>query len=263
MPAPDLELFLNEWWGGGAQCSFDWARGVATLASNYLVGGNPLYQISDFFVMYPKFGTFPKAITGAAINNAGAGYAVNDLVAVVQPDASGGTLQVAAVDGGGGITAFAAITPPEGTGTGYSVASGLATTTSGTGTGATVNVTSLSAYNSSVPQLVVQAYVTLASAALQSVRWGETWRIAMALYVAHFLTLYLRSEGAGGTTPQQIAATGLEQGIRIASAAGDVSKANQPLEGMQEWGAFAETTYGVQLVTFARGIAMPNSVYIR
>lgn len=263
MPAPDLAVFLNEWWGGGSSCAFDWASGVASLASNYLVGGNPLYQISDFLAMYPKFGTQPESILAVSIANGGMDYAPGDNVIVLQPDASGGVLGVAAVNGSGAVTGFTAI-DPAGTGTGYTPANALPTT-GGHGTGLTVNVLTISMYTSAVgiPQTVIQAYLNLASAALQSVRWGETWPIAMGLYIAHFLTLYLRSEGAIGSTPQQVAASGLERGIKVAEAAGDVSKTSQLLAGMEEWGAFMETTYGAQLATFAKGISMPHSMYFR
>ena len=67
----------------------------------------------------------------------GTGYVVGDVLTVVQAGASGGTVTVAAVDGTGAITALQkqATTP----GTGYSVATGLATT-GGSGNSATVNI---------------------------------------------------------------------------------------------------------------------------
>ena len=47
-----------------------------------------------------------------------------------------------------------------------------------------------------IPVAVVNAYISLASASLVEARWGaETWPIARALFVAHYLTLYLRSDG--------------------------------------------------------------------
>jgi len=77
------------------------------------------------------------SIVGFVINAAGTGYQVNDLIAITQGAAAGGTIQVLTVSGPGGILTGALIKP----GTGYSVANGLATT-GGHGVGATVNITS-------------------------------------------------------------------------------------------------------------------------
>jgi uncharacterized phage protein gp47/JayE len=73
-------------------------------------------------------------------SSAGTGYAVNDVLTVVQPGASGGTVTVTSVDVGGAITGIDQQVTAFGVG--YSVASGLATT-GGTGSGATVNVTAV------------------------------------------------------------------------------------------------------------------------
>ena len=67
----------------------------------------------------------------------GTGYVVNDVLTVVQGGASGGTVTVTSVDGGGGITGLSAQVTT--LGTGYTVANNLATT-GGTGTGAEVDV---------------------------------------------------------------------------------------------------------------------------
>ena len=70
----------------------------------------------------------------------GLSYTVGNVLTVAQSGASGGTVTVTSVNGGGGITG---INPQVTTlGTGYSVASGLSTT-GGTGTGATVNITAV------------------------------------------------------------------------------------------------------------------------
>lgn len=260
MPAgPDLETLLANWWGGGVQC-FAWTA-IAD-AANVIVGGNPLYQISDFLAMYPKFGTQPQSISQILIANAGSGYAVNDVVTVIQPGGAGGNLIVGTVDLTGAIQTFQDITTQ--VGGGYRVANNLATTSSGAGVGAVVNIVAISAYTSGInlPEIIVQAYLNLANLSLSMNRWQGTWLLAMGLFIAHFLTLYLRSEGNPGTTAQQVAASGLEKGLTVSKAAGDVSQGLQPLSDLEGWAAWRETTYGVQLATFAKIIGMPNSMYI-
>jgi hypothetical protein len=47
-----------------------------------------------------------------------------------------------------------------------------------------------------VPTAVIQLYVNLAWASLQFARWQEQWLVAMNLFVAHYVTLYARSDAS-------------------------------------------------------------------
>lgn len=76
------------------------------------------------------------AIQTATLNTGGTGYAVGDLITVVQSGGSGGVFQVTAVSSGV-VTTFSQVTQ----GTGYSVANTLATTTNKSGTGCKLNIT--------------------------------------------------------------------------------------------------------------------------
>src|SRR6185437_7642413 len=134
---PSIDVLLAEWWGGGVECLS--TNIYASLASNLVFGGNPIYQISDFLGFYPKFGIFAQALASAVPNAvAGSGYDVDDVLDVAQPGASGGQVKVTAVDGTGAPTSYSIQTP----GTGYRLAAGVATS-GGTGTGALIDITSL------------------------------------------------------------------------------------------------------------------------
>jgi hypothetical protein len=254
---PDICALLNAWWGGGLEGG-GWLQASASAAANIIFGSNPVYQISDFLAIYPKFGTEVQAlVTVLPGTAAGSGYIVNDVLAVVQPDASGGTVKVIAVDGSGGIVSISILTG----GTGYSVANGL-TTTGGTGSGATVNVTAISSYTSLIPQPVLQLYINLASASLSQARWLDNWPMGMALFIAHYATLYLRSEGSVGTTAQQIASSGLAIGLKVSQAAGDVSQTQEYMTtGWESWGSWNLTTYGQQLITIANIVGI-GTMYV-
>lgn len=84
-------------------------------------------------------------ISSVTIGAAGTGYAVNDKLFISQTAATGGVLLVTSVGGSGTVTGVTLVSP----GNGYSVASGLATSTAGTisgggaGTGATINITAV------------------------------------------------------------------------------------------------------------------------
>jgi len=337
---------LAEWWGftGGGFTGFPYDYSFSPLqAANLVVGGNPLYQISDFLAVYPKFGTQPQSLTQVTPNAVipGSGYVVGDQLTVLQTDASGGTVVVATVGAGGVPTGYTigvggtgyqvtplvnaiggiVVTPsdgglgylvndlvainqpgagggigqvtsvgPSGQVTGIALASngggfgyviggdipcsggtgvGLfvnitsttpytgSATQGGTGSGALVNVSQISAPNIvCIPPAVLQMYINLATACLQSCRWFEYWPIAMAWFVAHFATLYLRSEGNVGSTAGQIAASGLTRGIMVTKSAGNVAATIEVPRGLDEWGAWTSTEYGIQLVTAAKVIGM-------
>jgi hypothetical protein len=75
-----------------------------------------------------------------ALKTAGTGYAVNDILTVVQSGASGGMLRVDSIDTGGVITGVSILTH----GTGYTVATGKATTVLPVGgTGCTIDVSAV------------------------------------------------------------------------------------------------------------------------
>lgn len=253
---PDVISILNSWWGGGYNCStYDLASIAA--ASNLVFGGNPLYQMSDFLAFYPKFGMQPQSLMSVVpdATTPGAGYVANDVLALIQPDASGGTVIVLTVGVGGVPTAYGIVTP----GTGYSVYSAPpgSMTTGGTGSGALVDVINITAANLvTIPPAVLQAYINLASAQLSQYRWGAIWPIAMAWFVAHYATLYLRSEGNYGSTAGQIASSGLTKGILVSKSAGNVSATIEVPGGLEDWGAWQETEYGIQLITQAKVIGM-------
>jgi len=85
-----------------------------------------------------------------SLNAAGTDYAPGELLTVVQSNASGMTLQVLTITGGG-------LTGPVGTaqvlaqGTGYSAATGLSTTSSGAGVGCKINLLSIENYTEFIP----------------------------------------------------------------------------------------------------------------
>lgn len=103
-----------------------------------------------------------------------------------------------------------------------------------------------------VAPAVIQLFINLANASLMSSRWREAWPLAMGLYVAHFLTLFVQSDGLATSTPGQIVTSGMQVGILTSQSADGVSMGSQPVTGLASWGAWTTTTYGTQLATIAR-----------
>jgi hypothetical protein len=63
----------------------------------------------------------------------------------------------------------------------------------------------------------------------------------------------LRSDGdASYSTAREIAQSGLAQGITTSASAGPVSESIQPVAGLETWGHWNQTEYGVQFIGFAK-----------
>jgi hypothetical protein len=201
---------------------------------NLVVSGtNPAYSASDFLQVYPRFGGVPVTLTGTLTAGSNT-VPVNTVTGI-------GAGQIIIGPGLPTGTTIASVTP----GTTPSITLSQEATIIGQVT-LTVFPCPL------VPIFVLTMYVNLASATLNQARWLDWWQFAMALFTAHYLTLYLRSEGNPTSTPGAAALAGLEKGITISKSAGDVSTTAEILDWVAEWGAWAETTYGTQLVTMAK-----------
>lgn len=230
MPVPDYNQYYAEIVGWPDE----WATCSISAAANIPIGSNPSYTATDLLAFYPKFGGTPTAITGgittgsSSVTNvsSAAGLAINQLI--TGPDLASGSI----------ITGI----------------SGSSLTLSSNAIATNANEV-MNVYTAPfVPLPVLNAYITLASASLAQSRWQEMWPTAMALFIAHFCTLYLLSDGDAASTSGQAAAQGLAQGIRVSQAAGDVSEGLTPIAGLEGWGLWNQTQYGLQLATWANAI---------
>ncbi len=105
-----------------------------------------------------------------------------------------------------------------------------------------------------VPVPVLQAYIDLASVCVQQARYHDAWSYMMALFVAHFCTLYLRSTAPNGATAAQVLAAGEAHGLKTTKSVGDLSvgidyeAVGRDLNG---WASWKETEYGRQYAALA------------
>lgn len=115
-------------------------------------------------------------------------------------------------------------------------------------------------FKDQVPENVVEAFVNLASANINIKRWNKSWQFGMALFIAHFLTLYVKTSGTVDA-PQTNLASGNVRGIQTSksvdgvSVSYDVSSVLTELDG---WGSYKLTEYGIQLLTLARLLGKGN-----
>ena len=117
---------------------------------------------------------------------------------------------------------------------------------------ATANDTSLTIYKAPwAPLIVMMTYLQLALACVMQARYKQMWIMQVAYFVAHYITLYLRTEAGPNITAAQVASSGLTKGIIVHRAAGDVSASSKVIDGWENWGAWGETQYGELFITVA------------
>lgn len=286
---------------------------------------NPSYALSTFYQQWPKFAGAPTVFSNIGF--------------------TAGSTQVTVSSTSGmasGQYVFAPVALPQGA---LIVSVGNGQITLSLPAGTTTQDTLTVYLNPPVPPFIVQSYLNLAVASLPSGMWQSAWTLAVGLFVAHYVTLYLQSDAQQvaetlqtvihsevpqGATPgnvfslssappnnvlqaltvngvmatpgtdyvlsgnqitfmntvpagaqllavwlvpqtvatpiygtaSQVAAAGAANGILLTKAVGDVSAGYQQLEMMQDWGAWALTRYGQQLVTMARAMfSFPVWVY--
>lgn len=86
----------------------------------------------------------------------------------------------------------------------------------------------------------------------------------MGLFIAHFVTLYMRSMVEPGSDAAQVLNAGQTKGLAASKSVGGVSVSydfSQALQGIDGWAAWKSTEYGIQFATLAKMYA-PRSIYI-
>lgn len=115
------------------------------------------------------------------------------------------------------------------------------------------------------PAPVLEQFVKRACSAISPDKWLDGRRYACGLYVAHYLTLYLRTWAEHAESPAQAAATGATVGIVKSATLGDaaVSYDTSALTaGTVKWGGLNATQYGQLLATEARLVGMGGTLVI-
>lgn len=208
-------------------------------ASGVVFNNNPPYTVTDFLGFYPKFFGPASNFSGLTVTTGSAiisGFADAPTVStmtsgmlIVNPSFPKDTL-ITSVD-----------------------PTALTVTVSNI---ATANGSTLTVYETPfIPIIALLTYVNLAHYCVMITRYFATWQFMMALFVAHYATLYMRTESGPNDNPSQVASSGLTKGIITTRAAGDVSagaQATMAANGYEDWGAWGETQYGEQFITIAK-----------
>lgn len=114
-------------------------------------------------------------------------------------------------------------------------------------------------YVEPAPGGMLRAFVDQANDSVLPSRWGSMWRYAAGLYVAHFMSMYLKTYNQNPTSAQEVAAAAVQTGAVKQASMGDTSISydnSAIISGTEKWGAWNATQYGQQLVTMARMVGM-------
>ncbi len=232
MPQPDLDSFICEAWG--------WPNDSIGLysyfagAANITIGANPPYSVADVLAIYPKF--FGPSLNVTLALTSGSSNAV--LPATDDRLAAGQLITGKDIPGG---TTIVSVT-------------GTAVMLSANATATTASESALFYTSPLVPLAVINAYINLASASVMQSRWEDGWALGMALFIAHYLTLWLRSDGNPQTTAGAAATAGIASGIAVSKTVGDTSVTYQMVGDTADWGTWNLTSYGQQFAMMARVI---------
>lgn len=233
---PNYNQYLNELWGWPDELAG--FIPIISIASNVIIGTNPPYSITDFFAMYPQFGGTPIQFSAGIDGTTNVLFGVSNTAG----------LAVGQYVAGIGIQTGSTITQINDT----NVTLSLPTTIAGAGVTVTVYPNPL------IPVAVLNAYVYLASNSIMQARWCEMWQLGMALFIAHYATLWGMAQSSATTpTIQQVASAGLSFGIKTSKSAGDVSVGSTPIT-IDGFGAWNLTAFGLQLATLAAVVGSGN-----
>lgn len=173
---PNFNAWLQTAWGAGGE--FGVVCGAFYAATNLVFGINPPYYLDDFKAMYPKFFGLPTAISGCAV-------VLGSNVATL-PAGTKGTDYDQFVQAPGIFPKGTVITDI-----------GVNTITLNNAALVTNSNATLNVYESSpLPTGVISLYVKLAYDSLVQARWQEQWYVAMGWFIAHYCTLYARSDAS-------------------------------------------------------------------
>lgn len=106
-----------------------------------------------------------------------------------------------------------------------------------------------------VPAAVLDMYVEQGNKNILQSRWHSQWKLAISLYIAHYVTLWARTSANEPLSNAEIGVKGESKGAVMSKSIDGVSisygqsSADSDLTG---WGSYKDTLFGQQFATMAR-----------
>lgn len=113
-----------------------------------------------------------------------------------------------------------------------------------------------------VPSPMMNTFLSMCNDIVSPDRWGESWRFAAGLFVAHYATLYLKTiqkNPNGSISMASASASGQMFGVVTSSSLGDASVSYDTSAATNlttNWGQWNLTAYGQQYASLAKMMCM-------
>lgn len=108
-----------------------------------------------------------------------------------------------------------------------------------------------------LPTAVIEMYVNMAKESILESRWFSKHKIALGLYIAHYLTMWSETSSATPLTAAELASKGESKGSVMSKSMDGLSVSYGQSAGENDltgWGTWKNTLFGQQLVTMARSV---------
>lgn len=119
--------------------------------------------------------------------------------------------------------------------------------------------------NPLAPASMMELFITTANETISPSKWGNQAEYCAGLFVAHRLTMYLRTFSESSPNAQTAAASGALVGVVRSATIGDASisyDTSALTSATNDWGDLNATQYGQILASIARMIGMAGSYAI-
>lgn len=116
-----------------------------------------------------------------------------------------------------------------------------------------------------LPPSMLCKIIDMANTAVQPDKWLDSWRFAVGLYAAHYVTLFLRSYAPSNETAAAAAASGALVGVVKSATLGDSSvtyDTSAITAGTEDWGDLNSTTFGQMFANRAKLIGLAGTLVI-
>lgn len=105
-----------------------------------------------------------------------------------------------------------------------------------------------------IPDAALVSFVELGNKCISDKRYGDMWKHAIGLFIAHFCTLYLQSAQEADSPATKVLDTARAAGVVTSEIADGVSYSMDlsALNDLNGWAAFKLTAFGAQFATIAK-----------
>lgn len=118
-------------------------------------------------------------------------------------------------------------------------------------------------FTETLPEAMLSLFVEMATATVLQVRWHESWRYGMGLFIAHFASLFIQGAANGAdSTAAQVINSAQAAGQVSSESVGDVSVSydySAVSGSLGSWAAFNLTIFGQQFATMAKLLGRAGS----